>query len=371
MKPLLFSLSIFLSVSVRAQPDKRDITIRQQLAGLWQLDISRDSSAWENDMGNVPFVQFLEGDRLVVITGGSLLVSTYDIAFSSRDTFLMAEDFQAKIKSTRINGKWTVNEIRFKESEGHTDKLIRIGVSIPLPINLSNAYDYSSERGWTIYPPLSALPQGDLELNEDLSFKWDSIGTGTWKLDSLQARINFQTSSKLFVYEILKVDYNLLVLRPEGSKDPDSVIAFGTYRHYSFDEEKSRIQDSVMVADSVAAALQAFEIMAMEYETSPTNFRETLKGTWNAYSPLSSIDVKAFTLIFNEDGTMILQKGKKEKKYNWELLALNGNVAHLKLIKSGNEELGIVELYDFANHQFTFIDPFTGKLESFHLQRAE
>ncbi|HCS21006.1 MAG TPA: hypothetical protein DIW47_10690 [Bacteroidetes bacterium] len=372
MKPLLFSLLIFLSLSVWAQPDKREITIRQQLAGLWQLDISEDSSVWENDWFNVPFVQFLEGDRLAIISGGSLIVGIYDIAFSSRDTFLLTDNFQAKIKSSRINGNWKVNEIRIDEPEGHTDKLIRIGVSIPLPIDLSNSYDYELDGTWTIYPPLSALPEGDLELNEDFRFKWDSLGTGTWNLDSIQARIHFQTPSGLFVYDILKVSHLVLVLRPQHSKNPDSVVTFGTIVNNPIDEEKSRIQDSVRAADSLAAAFQLMNaIMAAELMVDPSKFGREFMGSWEAFVA-NSPETQAFTLIWNEDGTLILKKGKKDKKYTWELISVEEEFVRLKLTRSGKEELSLMVFFaDHVHHEITLIDPFTGKLESFLLRRSQ
>lgn len=361
MKSLFAGLLLFMCLSGLAQNDKRATSVRQQLAGLWQLDISRDPAAWENNMQDIPFIQFLEGDRLAVISANSVIIAPYDVAFSLTDTFLIADDFYAKIKSTRINQKWEVTEILFDEIEVQ-DKLIKIGSAQPMPITLSNTYEYKGEKGWTVYPPLSMIPHSDLELNEDLSFQWDSLGSGTWKLDSLQAKLYFQTTENLFVYEILKIQYTSLVLRPQGSRDPDSVINL-----------TDPYIDSIRAADSTMAATMAYEAaMAIQYGMDQADFEsEFCNRTW-ATIPPSDSGILPHTFFWDQNGDLIIKQGKKTKKYRWELLVQDQFEAKMKLIHSGDEALCFITFHTtIGKHQVTLVDPFSGKLQTFQLYSWE
>lgn len=372
MKSVFTSLILLISLSGWAQNDKRTISIRQQLDGLWQLDISTDSASWENNMNYIPRFQFLDGDRIAFIKRNRVKLTTYIIAFSTSDTLLIFQDVCLKLRSSWNGNIWSVNEIRpTGEKEDHEGKLIKIGPSIPLSINLASAYSVEDSRKKLTAPPSNAtFSQSILELNEDFTFRWDSIGEGTWKLDSVQAILHFQTTTKKLAYDILDYSPHKLALIKSQRTEYEFIINFATLRYLSEEREKQAISDSIRVVDSVAAVAAMNEgLFLRELKSDPASFWSKFSGT-KKLTILSQPTKEPYQLIWNENGAFILRSGKKEKKYKWELLKVEHDHVQLIITRSGKEELSLLELYIDGNlHQITLIDPFTGKLETFLLNK--
>lgn len=364
MKSSCFLILIVLVFSVlegfgQKIPSKKDPDT--SITGSWKLDSARNYPAkagdfYEEDTASrepIIFFYLSSSGKIISFLDDALSVHSYDYLTGKESAYILVydPDNSSLVRVEQREGKLAAFLNTQGYRHGPTQTILYLSSS-PFPFDsvhngilTGNYYKHVNfedgyPKGWTIYPPLSAIPEDFtvpepemlLHLGEDFrmrNFFGEKADSGTWSFDLKNLTLELNGVMNKSVFDVEMVTGNLLTLHPRDA-DNDSVIRLSLdvtpgfyypggrrYYEYTYLAEEQRMIDSTRAADSIAA-----EIMFLEESL---RYKTWFTGTWKAVSfsdnyPDDITDYKdKLKLNIDTSGKVICLSGKREYRGEWKL----------------------------------------------------
>ena len=308
---LLSALSLFFSIHLTAQNTKP----HEFIQGFWDMDSITQSPTFESTEIETESIE--KGDRLLYFSPNGKMgflekgilssLGDYEWLKGKSVTYLLLQDQAQVLTLSMLNENHAYLEMRTLGNAMYRIYLSKSEKS-GLPDNSTIEGNYSLIQHyegdeWTVYSPEI---KSELQL-KDSNFIWSSskyADSGTWEL-SPDYQLKLKGQSKTIFVTIKSMQGERFFIEMDTAFGDFQEMVRQVVEEFIFTEEVAEVDEyeqSLRAADSIAAAMAAYEMAAQNY---------SFTGKWKSEKE---------TFEFRPDGTFDYFDGKKKKSGTWILL---------------------------------------------------